>query len=363
MTSNELIAASSETLWMFLYLAAELSILFIAISFAVEVIQQWLPAGKIQSILSAKRRSAYVSAAALGAITPFCSCSTIPMLNGLLRAGAGFGPTMTFLFVSPLLNPIVIGLLLVTFNLKVTTVYVVATLTIALVAGYALEKLRFQRFIRLNVTNVPSGGTSQAAACSTTAASVGNLSFSPQASASSTCCAPASEPVSRCTPSPDLPASSCCSSSTPPVKPATAGMPWGALWRNALKQFRDVAPYLLLGVAIGAFTYGFIPGEWISRYTAADNPLAIPFAAVVGIPLYLRAEALIPMASAFALKGMGIGPLMALIIGGAGASLTEVILLASLFRRRLLAAFLAVILGTAMAAGFAFSALSPWLGL
>ena len=109
-----------DALGMFLSLGCELSALFILISSLVSLLQQYIPDSKIQAILSGKRGWGYFFAAALGAITPFCSCSTIPMLRGLLKAKAGFGPTMTFLFCSPLLNPIIIGLFLATFGTRVT---------------------------------------------------------------------------------------------------------------------------------------------------------------------------------------------------------------------------------------------------
>ena len=119
-----------------------------------------------------------------------------------------------------------------------------------------------------------------------------------------------------------------------------------------MQQFKDVLPYLLLGVLIGSFIYGFIPSVWIAAHVGADNPFAIPLSAVVGIPLYIRAEAVIPLASVLMTKGMGLGALMALIIGSAGASLTEVILLKSMFRMPMIAAFLTVILGMAILMGY-----------
>lgn len=122
-----------------------------------------------------------------------------------------------------------------------------------------------------------------------------------------------------------------------------------------MQQFKDVLPYLLLGVLIGSFIYGFIPSAWIAAHAGADNPFAIPLSAVVGIPLYIRAEAVIPLASVLMTKGMGLGALMALmalIIGSAGASLTEVILLKSMFRMPMIAAFLTVILGMAILMGY-----------
>ena len=94
---------------MFVFLAVELSLLFIVISAGVSLIRQKVPDHKIQQMMGARKGRGYLLAALLGAVTPFCSCSTIPMLRGLLSAKAGFGPTLTFLFVSPLLNPIIVG--------------------------------------------------------------------------------------------------------------------------------------------------------------------------------------------------------------------------------------------------------------
>ncbi len=108
---------------MFVFLAVELSLLFIVISAGVSLIRQKVPDHKIQQMMGARKGKGYLLAALLGAVTPFCSCSTIPMLRGLLSAKAGFGPTLTFLFVSPLLNPIIVGLMWVTFGWKVTLLY------------------------------------------------------------------------------------------------------------------------------------------------------------------------------------------------------------------------------------------------
>ena len=98
-----------DALGMFAFLAVELSVLFLLISLLVGVLQRHIPPSRVEALLSASRRSSYFMAAGLGAITPFCSCSTIPMLKGLIRARAGFGPMMVFLFSSPLLNPIIIA--------------------------------------------------------------------------------------------------------------------------------------------------------------------------------------------------------------------------------------------------------------
>ncbi|GGP45629.1 hypothetical protein GCM10009347_11410 [Shewanella algicola] len=113
-------------------------------------------------------------------------------------------------------------------------------------------------------------------------------------------------------------------------------------------------PYLIGGIAIGSSIYGFMPTELVAKYANSDNPFAIPVAAVIGIPLYIRAEAVIPLSAALAAKGMGLGAVMALIIGSAGASLTEVILLKAIFKNQLVIAFVGVIITMAILAGFTY---------
>ncbi len=343
-------AMLEETFHMFLFLATELTLLFLVISFIVGVINEVLPAGKVQKILSSRNGRGYFTGAILGSVTPFCSCSTIPMLTGLLKARAGFGPTMTFLFTSPLLNPVIIGLFLVTFGLKVTVIYAVVALIVAIVASVILEKLKFDRFIRNDVLQRGSNN------CATT----------PSKTTSSTCCDSQDTTASQgCNSTPV--ASRCCDSTTTSQscesKPAatsccTTKPPesrWMRVWRDTWDQFRKVLPWLMVGVVIGSFTYGFVPNELITRFAGPDNPLAVPVAAFIGIPLYIRAETMIPLAATLAAKGMGLGALMALIIGSAGASITEVFLLKSLFRGPMIAAFLLVIFSMAIIGGYSFS--------
>lgn len=290
-----------DSLDMFAFLAVELTMLFLLISYAVGVLQEYIPPSKIQAILSGKNGKGYFVAGLLGAITPFCSCSTIPFLKGLLRAKAGFGPMMVFLFASPLLNPIIIGLFAVTFGLSVTMFYFVMAMGVSVIAGYSLEKLGFERFIKAEAYVEPK----------TTGCSGG------------------------------------CATAAPVNK-------WKVIWQVTWVDFKKILPYLMGGIALGSIIYGFMPTEFISAMASEDNPLAVPVAAIIGIPLYVRAEAVIPLSAALAAKGMGLGAVMALIIGSAGASLTEVILLKSIFKNQMIVAFLAVIIGMAIGAGYLY---------
>jgi uncharacterized membrane protein YraQ (UPF0718 family) len=309
-----------QTLSMFVFLAFELSLLFLGISLLVGAIQRHVPQRKIAAYLSSERRRSYGFAALLGAITPFCSCSTIPMLKGLIRARSGFGPMMVFLLASPLLNPIIVGLLVATFGARLATTYVVVALLLAVAGGFLLYYFGFERTIRAEHLTVAEDEPICASGCST-----GN-------EATETC-------VDRST-----------SKSAAPAKPTSR---YAGLWRSVWQDFLKVLPYLLLGISVGSLIYGFMPDELLAQYTGADQPFAIPVAALVGIPLYIRAETVIPLAAALMGKGVGAGAVMALIIGSAGASLTELILLRSLFRWPLLVAFVAIILSMAVSAGYA----------
>ena len=291
-----------ETLGMFAFLAVELTALFLLISYLVGVLQEHIPPTKIQAILSGENGKGYLVAGFLGAITPFCSCSTIPFLKGLLRAKAGFGTMMVFLFASPLLNPIIIGLFAVTFGLGVTVFYFMMAMGVSVLAGYTLEKLGFERFIKSEAYVYPN--------------EVG-------------------------------PGRGCGDLKAPANK-------WKSIWQVTWADFKKVLPYLMGGIALGSMIYGFMPTELVSAMASDGNPLAVPIAAIIGIPLYIRAEAVIPLSAALAAKGMGLGAVMALIIGSAGASLTEVILLKSIFKNQMIVAFLTVIVGMAIGAGYLY---------
>lgn len=372
--SPEILAMAREAANMFAFLATELIILFLVISYLVGVLQEFITPEKIQSILSSRNGKGYVIAALLGAITPFCSCSTIPFLKGLLRARAGFGPMMVFLFSSPLLNPVIIGLFVVTFGIKVALFYFTVALVVAVTAGFVLEKLGFERYVRpeaYEAAETSSCGTScgdaknsaaeqQSAvepvkACGVAAQSAPVLAMEVSGCGAATI-SEAATSTSSCGTS-----SSCGTESVNAEDIGSAGQiakvesRWMRIWRSTWKDFKQVLPYLLLGITLGSFIYGFIPTELIAKYAGEGMWYAIPVAAIIGIPLYIRAEAVIPLSAALVQKGMALGSVMALIIGSAGASLTEVILLKSIFKNEMIAAFLAVILGMAIGAGYLYS--------
>ncbi|MYL39564.1 permease [Halobacillus litoralis] len=277
----------------FLILFAELTALFILISFLVSLLQQKVTEERIKRVLERPNKwSGYLYGTVLGALTPFCSCSTIPILAGLLSSKAPFGPSMSFLVASPLLNPVIVLLLWTLLGWELTLYYVLIVGAFSILIGMVWDLLGLEKFVK-NVRVRKGSGDAQK-----------------------------DEPK------------------------------WKVALRDAWGFFYPVLPFLLLGVFIGAFIHDFIPQEMIARFAGGDQPWTIPVASVIGIPMYIRAEAILPIADALVGKGMGIGAIIALVIGGAGASIPEVVLLNKLFKPKLVTAFVVSILVVAVSTGF-----------
>jgi uncharacterized membrane protein YraQ (UPF0718 family) len=326
---------------MFIQLFTELTFLFLAISFLVAIINIKIPAEKIQGLLGGKKGRGYFTAAGLGAITPFCSCSTIPMLIGLLNARAGFGPTMTFLFTSPLLNPIVIALFIPVLGVQVTIAYASLALVISITAGVLLQYFNFDRFIKPELLK-PAASS---AGCGT--------SRETSVAVTTSCCDSNAQVALETACCDSAPQATACCESTVAVEPSM----WALAWQESWSLFRSMFPYMLIAMVIGAAVHGFVPAEFFARVASADNPAAVPSAALIGIPLYIRVTALLPLVGPFIAKGVSIGAIIALVIGSGGASLPEMILLKRLFYWPLLLAFLVVIFSMAVIGGYSFNLL------
>lgn len=296
-----------DTLRYFVLITIELIALFVFISALVEIILMYVPEEKIRRRLSGAGVFGNIVAAGFGALTPFCACSTIPMTVGFLNAGVPFGSTMSFLIASPLLNPIILGMLGAMVGIKAMVAYFVIAFLCSILFGFLLEKIEAQKYVK-NVRLKPAS-----------------------------CCAGSHEVVDKHS----LPFPS-------KLKVAFAGA-WDSL--------RPIMGYLLVGVALGAGIYGYVPQDFVMKIAGPDNPFAIPVAAVLGIPLYIRAETAIPIGLALMGKGMSIGAVISLIIGGAGMAIPEMTMLASIFKKQLVAMIVLVIFLTAVVSGYLFNIL------
>jgi len=300
-----------EALSFFIIGFLELSVLFLVISFFVEILNIYMNSTKVQKVLSSKK-SGYFIASALGSITPFCSCSSIPLTLGLIKAKAGFGPIMTFLFTSPLVNPIILIVFFVAFGFEITLIYSFIALFASLSAGFILDKLGFEKYIKqefFKPVEVKS-----------------TFSLKPNVQQNQT---------------------SCCSSQKPKrvlFDKSIALKTW--------KQFLSFVPYIAIGIGIGAFVHGFVPSDFLSKYAGSDNIFAVPFSAIVGVPLYIRADMMVGLAPELIDKGVNMGSILALTIAGAGASLPEMIMLKKIFKLPIMIFFIVTVFTMAIVCGY-----------
>jgi uncharacterized membrane protein YraQ (UPF0718 family) len=295
----------AETARWFLVTTAELVALFLALSFLVGLLQAWLPEEKVRSLFGRRRPvTGYLVGAALGAMTPFCSYSTIPMLAGLLRSGVPFGPTMAFLFASPLLDPVVLGVLVFLLGVEGTVVYAALTFSASILIGALFARLGLEKDVK-PLARVAGGCSEAHKGCET--AGSGKESV------------------------------------------------WRRAWSDAWAFFLPALPYLLAGTAAGAAIYGLVPTSWVVAVAGPGQPLAIPLAAALGVPMYVNAETFFPISAALLEKGVGVGAVVALVITSMGVSIPEVVLLGGLFRWRLVAVLVGSVFAVAVGSGTLFA--------
>jgi len=351
----------------FLEIAGELILIFVAVSFLIGLLTEYLPPSRIREFLSDKLTWVqYLLGAGLGAITPFCSCSTVPITAGLLRGGVPFGPTMAFLFSSPVLNPVIIALLLSLLGYKVTAVYVTVTFFGSMAAAALLAKLGMEGQVKplMNFQASCCAEPSKPALVSlsprtqSAPAGSGSVQTSPLITLTALQSSAANRGREAETAAQKPAQAMCCTINfeAPVAVSDSVREPFQEKMKRAssfaVDTFKGVFWYLLLGAAIGAFIYGFFPQDLVVTLAGPGNPWSIPIAAAVGVPMYIRAETVIPISAALVGKGMGVGTVLALIIGGAGASIPEMIILGSMFRKKLIAAFALNVFLVAIAAGY-----------
>ena len=328
----------------FIFNFIELTFLFIGVSFLVEVINVFINPEKVQKVLSSNKGGYFISSM-LGSLTPFCSCSTIPLTLGLLKARASFGPIMTFLFTSPLLNPIIIIVFWSAFGFEVTIIYGLISFFVSILAGYTLEKFGFEKYIKKEIFENDSIESS----CSTGECNtkMPNTLSKPIPSFS------IAAPTTNCCPPKIEVANSCCNTSSNEKNESIINKIFDkSLLIKTWKQFLSFAPYIAVGIGIGAFVHGFVPHELLSKYAGADNPLAIPISALIGVPLYIRADSMVGLAPALLDKGVSMGSILALTIAGAGASFPEMIMLKKIFKAPIMIFFIICVFTMAIGCGF-----------
>ncbi len=287
----------------FVYDTTKILLLLVGIVFVVGVMRSFITAEHTRRLLGGRREGlGNVAAAGFGAVTPFCSCSSVPVFIGFLVAGVPLGVTLSFLIASPLINEVAVILIFGMFGWKVAAMYVGFGLVVAVVAGYVMGRLRLERWVEPFVfeTTLRDG---------------------------------VAEPST-----------------------SMALRDRFAMGRTEVRTIvLKIWPYLLIGVGLGAFIHGWAPEELLMSIAGSGNPLAVPIAVGLGVPLYAGAAGILPLVGALTEKGIALGTVLAFMMAVVALSVPEMILLRRVLQPRLLALFIGIIATGIIACGYLFN--------
>lgn len=294
------------SLHFFIYDAIKILFLLFVIIAAISFLRQHIDNEKFKKQIEKQPRFvAHFLAALLGAVTPFCSCSSIPIYVGFIEAGLPFGVAMTFLITSPMINEVAVLVLASVIGIKITLLYVVTGISVGMLGGYLMEKLGFQQYLQDYIKE-------------------------------STCCSA----KKTC----------CCGAKKPDLKTRIL---------EALSYAKDLMSkiwlFIIIGVGVGAGLHGYVPQEFFVKYMGADNLFAVPIAVIAGMPLYADATTIIPIAQVLIQKGAAIGTVLVFMMATVAISLPEMIILSRVMKRELIFRFLAFMFITFVIVGYFYN--------
>jgi uncharacterized membrane protein YraQ (UPF0718 family) len=341
----------------FLHVGIALTLIIAVIAVITGFVKEYIPQEKLQKKLKEqnKIKGAFMGAI-LGILTPFCSASMVPVAMGMIQMSAPFSTVLPFLISAPLCNFVVVGIILATFGFKVAAIYFLWTFFCAIVAGLSVGQSRIKHQVK-DLKNFDKNITQS---CSN---SPMFHDCNEEFKLVQEYCKDShliQEPSQSCS---QTPPQSCCGASN---QTQSCGTKSGFLQINlknkkvqnalqfALALFKRIVPYAILGAAISGIALAFIPAEMVEKYIGDDSWYAIPVAAGIGVPLYLRIEMAVPLLNTLLAKGMSMGAAAALLIDGTGASIPELAILSSMLKPKGILAFTITVLTIAILGGVLF---------
>ena len=296
----------------FIYDTVKIILLLFAISSLMGVVNAYFPIERLRNYLMTHKLYGmqYLLASIFGAITPFCSCSSIPLFIGFVKGGIPLGVTFAFLITSPLVNEVAVAMFLGSYGLKVTVVYVVSGILLGMVGGILLGQMRLEPLLSDWVKQIQTQSTKQIEVWD-------------------------SEHVSF-----------------------TRRLP--VILREAWSIVRNVLIYVIIGIGIGAMMHGYIPEGFFEHYMARDNWFAVPLAVVFAVPMYANAAGIVPIIEVFVAKGIPLGTAIAFMMAIVGLSLPEATLLKKVMTWRLIGIFFGTITLFIILLGHLFNLISSY---
>lgn len=340
MDTDKLIIALNE----FIHVGGGLVLIIAVVSVLTGLMREYVPQDKLQKKINKHEKWGSVLGAGFGMLTPFCSAAVVPVTMGMASMGVSLGTVMSFLISAPLCNFIVLAMIYAMFGFKITAIYLALTLSAAVIGGWVISKSPWRNEIKR--------GDELEDAKSAQSCSASNTKFENSCEAMTSVPCDSAEQVS--TQNACSTVSMSCDSSAEVVMENVQSSRMAKAMQTAVALFKRIVPYVLLGALISGLSAAYLPAELVEKYVGGDDLSAIIIAAVIGVPLYLRIEMAIPLLKVLIMKGMGLGPALALIIGGTGASLPEIALVSSVLKRKAVIAFVTIVLTTAVLGGVIF---------
>ena len=293
----------------FFYDSIKIIILLFLISMLMGIVNAYFPIERLRNYLVTHRLYGlqYLLASLFGAITPFCSCSSIPLFIGFVKGGIPLGVTFAFLITSPLVNEVAVAMFLGSFGVRTTIVYVVSGIVLGMLGGMVLGRMNLDRYLSGWIRDIQRQSEAQADAWEAE-----KTSFFDR-----------------------LP----------------------SIVRGSWDIVRGVLVYVLVGIGIGAAMHGFVPDGFFERYLAAGNWWSMPLAVILAVPMYANAAGIVPVIEVFVAKGVPLGTAIAFMMSVVGLSLPEATLLKKVMTWRLIGIFFGVVTALIIISGYLFNAL------
>ena len=291
----------------FFYDSIKITLLLFVISAIMGIVNAYFPIDRLRNWLTSRKLYGldYLFASLFGAITPFCSCSSIPLFIGFVKGGIPLGVTFAFLITSPLVNEVAVAMFAGTFGWKITGIYVLSGILLGMLGGWILGRMKLDGLLTPWVRQIQAQATSEAERWE--AEKVSFLKRLP------------------------------------------------SILREAWGIVRGVFVYILAGIAVGAAIHGFVPDEFFAQWMGADNLFAVPVAVILAVPMYANAAGIVPIVQVFVTKGISIGTAIAFMMAVVGLSIPEATMLKKVMTWRLIGIFFGVTTLIIIISGYIFN--------
>ena len=297
----------AEALDFFIYDTIKILILLFIIIFLMGIVNSYFPIERVKNYLSRNKLygGEYLMASLFGTVTPFCSCSSVPLFIGFVSGGIPLGVTFAFLVTSPLVNEVAVGLFIGLFGIKTTAIYVISGVLLGTFSGMILQSFKLEKYLSPWVKDILAKAQHDQEAFIQE-----KQSFKER-----------------------LP----------------------VITAEALKIIKGILPYLVAGIAVGGLMHGYVPEGFFAKFMSKDNLFAVPLSALLAVPMYSNASGILPVVQVLVAKGVPLGTAIAFMMGVVGLSLPEAMLLKKVMTWKLIAIFFGTVTVCIIISGYLFN--------